>query len=115
MPPLALISSTASWQPISSFLPRRGVGAGQRIVETDLDDVRGAGRDDEWTGDFRRAERESGFDERAAIDALRRYVRHANSSHFLRGDFEPGLLCRDGFIGAAPRAVKLQLASITAT
>ena len=44
-----------------------GVGAGQRIVEADLDRVSGAGADDERTGELRGGERGPGFDESAAV------------------------------------------------
>ena len=50
-------------------LARAGVGAGQRIVEADLDRVGGAGADDERTGELRGGKRRSRFDESAAVDA----------------------------------------------
>ena len=50
-------------------LAQRRVGAGQRIVEADLDGVRGAGADDERTGELSGGERRPRFDECAAVDA----------------------------------------------
>ena len=46
-----------------------GVGAGQRIVEADLDRVGGAGADDERTGELGGGERRRRFDKSAAVDA----------------------------------------------
>ena len=43
-------------------LARAGVGAGQRIVETDLDRVSGAGANDERTGESSGGERRPRFD-----------------------------------------------------
>ena len=57
MPPLALICSSADLAADQLVLAGRGVGAGQRIVEPDLDCVRGAGANDEGAGDLGRAER----------------------------------------------------------
>ena len=65
MPPLALICSTASCAPISSFLPTAANGAGQRIVETDFDSARRAPRLIARAGDLHGAEREPGLEYRA--------------------------------------------------
>ena len=42
-------------------LAERGVGAGQRVVEADLDGLVGQRLDHEWTGDLHGAERETGL------------------------------------------------------
>ena len=42
-------------------LAERGVGAGQRVVEADLDGLVGQRLDHEWAGDLHGAERETGL------------------------------------------------------
>jgi hypothetical protein len=50
-------------------LPVGGVGAGQRIVQADLDRTGGAGANDERTGELRGGKERPRFDQSAAVDA----------------------------------------------
>ena len=71
-------------------LARAGVGAGQWIVEADLDRVSGAGADNERTGELRGGKRRPRFDESAAA--------HAGAPIGLR---QASLPCSDDLFGLA--------------